>query len=64
MPPGLDVEVCDDGAGPPEGWRADMGIASMRERAAELGGELVITPGLPRGTRIGPGRRAGPPGRT
>ena len=46
------VEVCDDGVGMPEGWRAGVGIASMRERAAELGGDLVIEPGVPRGTRI------------
>jgi len=49
---GLEVEVCDDGVGLPEGWRTGVGIASMRERAAELGGDLVIEPGSPRGTRI------------
>ena len=49
---GLDVEVCDDGVGLPEGWRTGVGIASMRERVAELGGDLVIEPSLPRGTRI------------
>jgi len=49
---GLDVEVRDDGAGLPEGWRTGVGIASMRERVAELGGELMIEPSLPRGTRI------------
>ncbi len=49
---GLDVEVRDDGAGLPEGWRSGVGIASMRERVAELGGDLVIEPDLPRGTRI------------
>jgi signal transduction histidine kinase len=48
----LDVEVCDDGVGLPEGWRAGVGIASMRERVTELGGELVIEPSLPHGTRI------------
>jgi two-component system, NarL family, sensor kinase len=48
----LDMEVCDDGVGLPEGWRTGVGIASMRERVAELGGELVIEPALPRGTRI------------
>ena len=31
---------------------AGVGIASMRERAAELGGDLVIEPNLPHGTRI------------
>jgi len=49
---GLDVDVCDDGVGLPEGWRAGVGIASMRERVTELGGELVIAPSLPHGTRI------------
>jgi signal transduction histidine kinase len=49
---GLDVEVRDDGVGLPEGWRAGVGIASMRERVAELGGELVIEPGIPHGTTI------------
>jgi signal transduction histidine kinase len=49
---GLDVDVCDDGVGLPEGWRAGVGIASMRERVTELGGELVIEPSLPHGTRI------------
>jgi two-component system, NarL family, sensor kinase len=48
----LDVEVRDDGVGLPEGWRAGVGIASMRERVTELGGELVIEPSLPHGTRI------------
>jgi two-component system NarL family sensor kinase len=49
---GLDVEVRDNGEGLPEGWRAGVGIASIRERVAELGGDLVIEPALPRGTRI------------
>lgn len=49
---GLNVEVCDDGVGLPEGWRTGVGIASMRERVAELGGGLVLGPGLPRGTRV------------
>jgi signal transduction histidine kinase len=49
---GLHVDVCDDGVGLPEGWRAGVGIASMRERVAELGGDLRIEPSLPHGTRI------------
>jgi signal transduction histidine kinase len=49
---GLDVEVRDDGAGLPEGWRTGVGIASMRERVTELGGDLVIEPSLPHGTSI------------
>jgi signal transduction histidine kinase len=46
------VDVRDDGIGLPDGWRTGVGIQSMRERVAELGGELVIEPCLPHGTRI------------
>jgi two-component system, NarL family, sensor kinase len=49
---GLGVDVRDDGVGLPEGWRTGVGIASMRERVAELGGKLLIEPCLPHGTRI------------
>ena len=49
---GLHVDVDDDGVGLPEGWRAGVGITSMRERVTELGGELGIEPGVPHGTRI------------
>lgn len=48
----LDIDVSDDGVGLPDGWRAGVGITSMRERAAELGGELLIAAGVPHGTRI------------
>ena len=50
--PDLTLHVCDDGAGMPEGWRAGVGITAMRERVAQLGGQLAIEPGGPRGTRI------------
>jgi len=46
------VDVSDDGVGLPDGWRTGVGIASMRERVAELGGTLEIEPCLPHGTRI------------
>ena len=49
---GIHVDVRDNGAGLPAHWRAGVGIASMRERVSELGGELVIEPGRPRGTRV------------
>ena len=49
---GLTVDVSDDGVGLPDGWRTGVGIASMRERVAELGGKLEIESGLPHGTRI------------
>ena len=48
----LHVDVRDDGTGLPEGWRSGVGVASMRERVTELGGDLVIEPVVPHGTRI------------
>jgi signal transduction histidine kinase len=36
------VEVADDGRAPTERWRPGVGLTSMRERAAELGGTLTI----------------------
>ncbi len=39
---GLQVEVSDDGVGLPETYRAGVGLASMRERALELGGRCRI----------------------
>jgi signal transduction histidine kinase len=48
----LELEVVDDGAGLPAGFRAGVGIASMRERATELGGTCVIEPGERAGTRV------------
>jgi signal transduction histidine kinase len=50
--PDLRLEVCDDGIGMPDGWRAGVGITAMRERVAELGGTLLISPRQPNGTRI------------
>jgi signal transduction histidine kinase len=41
---GLTLEVIDDGIGLPEELRAGVGITSMRERAAELGGNFRIEP--------------------
>jgi len=49
---GMIVDVCDNGVGLAEGWRAGVGIVSMRERVAELGGDLVIEPVFPHGTRV------------
>ncbi len=48
----LSVEVSDDGIGLPSHPHAGVGIPSMRERAAELGGTCVIEAGAPTGTRI------------
>ncbi|XVQ88627.1 sensor histidine kinase [Microbispora siamensis] len=39
----LRVTVADDGVGPPARLRAGVGLSSMRERAAELGGSCVVT---------------------
>jgi two-component system NarL family sensor kinase len=48
----LQLEVRDDGAGLPAGYQAGIGLASMRERAAELGGSCTIQPGPAGGTRV------------
>jgi signal transduction histidine kinase len=48
----LQVEVCDDGLGLPQEVQPGVGLNSMRERAAELGGTCVIE-ALPKGgTRV------------
>ncbi len=47
----LVVEVRDDGAGLPEGARPGVGLASMRERAAELGGACEVR-GSAEGTTV------------
>ncbi|HEU5103717.1 MAG TPA: sensor histidine kinase [Roseiflexaceae bacterium] len=48
----LDVEISDDGVGLPPGGRAGVGLTSMRERAAELGGTWAIETAPGRGTSI------------
>ena len=48
----IHLDVRDNGAGLPAHWRAGVGIATMRERASELGGDLVIEPRRPHGTRV------------
>jgi signal transduction histidine kinase len=49
---GLRLAVSDGGAGIPSGFRAGVGIASMRERAAEVGGGFTIGPATPCGTLV------------
>ncbi|MGE5223766.1 MAG: sensor histidine kinase, partial [Omnitrophica WOR_2 bacterium] len=44
----LQVEVCDDGLGLPRDVQPGVGMNSMRERAAELGGTCMIE-ALPQG---------------
>ena len=47
----LVVEVRDDGAGITADARPGVGLASMRERAAEVGGWCTVAPQSP-GTRV------------
>jgi signal transduction histidine kinase len=48
----VSLEVTDDGAGLPEGRAAGVGLLSMRERAAELGGACINQPAPKGGTRV------------
>jgi signal transduction histidine kinase len=50
--PDLTVVVEDDGRGLPSERRAGVGLNSMRERAAELGGECRVEPRPGGGTRV------------
>jgi signal transduction histidine kinase len=49
---GLSLEVADDGCGLAHNRRAGVGLSSMCERAAELGGQCQITQGPAGGTRV------------
>jgi signal transduction histidine kinase len=48
----LELEIIDDGVGLPEDRHAGVGLTSMRERAAELGGTCVIEALPGGGTRV------------
>ena len=48
----LHLEVTDDGRGIPEDRFAGVGLASMRERAEELGGSFAVRKGPAGGTRV------------
>jgi signal transduction histidine kinase len=48
----LRLEVVDDGAGITEGTPPGVGLAAMRERAAEVGGTCTVAPADGRGTRV------------
>jgi signal transduction histidine kinase len=48
----LELAVVDDGSGLPADYRAGVGLVSMRERAAELGGTCLIERAVPTGTRV------------
>jgi signal transduction histidine kinase len=49
---GLCLEITDDGDGLPADVHAGVGLTSMRERAAELGGEIKIESCPAHGTRV------------
>jgi len=44
--------VTDDGVGIAPSQRAGVGLATMRERATELGGTLAVVAVVPHGTRV------------
>lgn len=48
----MDIEITDDGIGIPITRRAGVGLNSMHERAAELGGSCVIASQIGAGTQI------------
>ncbi len=48
----LYLAVDDDGVGLPAGYRPGVGLASMRERAEELGGACRVEPRSEGGTRV------------
>ena len=48
----LELEITDDGVGLPEGRHAGVGLSSMRERAAELGGTCLAESLSGGGTRM------------
>ena len=50
--PVLCLEIVDDGVGLPTAPRAGVGLISMRERAAELGGTCIVDRGPNGGTRV------------
>ena len=48
----LRLEIRDDGVGIAEGTRSGVGIAAMRERAAEIGGQCRVDMNGSAGTRV------------
>ena len=48
----LTLEIADDGIGIPPTARGGVGLSSMRERAAELGGRVEIGCGQNRGCLV------------
>jgi signal transduction histidine kinase len=50
--PSVDIDVVDDGIGVVGDVPLGVGWTAMRERAAELGGSVQITPNPPHGTHV------------
>jgi len=48
----LNLEICDDGLGLPENYRPGVGLASMHERAEEVGGTCQVESLPAGGTRL------------
>jgi len=48
----LCLEILDDGVGLPRHYQSGVGMTSMRERAAELGGSCLVESAMVAGTRI------------
>jgi signal transduction histidine kinase len=48
----LQLEIWDDGIGLPEGYQSGVGLLSMQERTAELGGDFSIRPAQQQGTCV------------
>jgi signal transduction histidine kinase len=48
----LALEVSDDGGGLPADYKPGVGLSTMRERAAELGGSCAIMQRLSGGVQV------------
>lgn len=48
----LNIRITDNGKGIAVDYKAGVGLTSMRERAAELGGTFAVAPAKPNGTQL------------
>jgi signal transduction histidine kinase len=46
------LSIADDGVGLARNGSVGVGLVSMRERAAELGGTCIVKAGTPSGTEV------------